>query len=91
MFLVNIFLVTPIALPFIVLILAILSPLQEIAPYNGFGSLEDSLQSCLSLVPQPPKKDFIKMLENGGKVLRFEAVMVWFIIDYDGKKLFRIS
>jgi len=50
-------------------------PKMEIAPYNGFGSLEDSLQSCLSLVPQPPKKDFIKMLENGGKVLRFEAVM----------------
>lgn len=50
-------------------------PKMEIAPYNGFGSLEDSLQSCLSLVPQPPKKDFIKMLENGGKVLRFEALL----------------
>jgi len=50
-------------------------PKMEIAPYNGFGSLEDSLQSCLSLVPQPPKKDFIKMLENSGKVLRYEAVM----------------
>lgn len=52
------------------------SPLQEIPPYNGFGSLEDSKQSCLSLIPQPPKKDFIKMLENDGKVLRFSAVMV---------------
>jgi len=50
-------------------------PKMEIAPYNGFGSLEDSLQSCLSLVPQPPKKDFIKMLENCGKVLRFEAIL----------------
>lgn len=49
---------------------------QELPPYNGFGSLEDSKQSCLSLVPQPPKKDFIKMLENDGKVLRFAAVMV---------------
>ena len=49
---------------------------QEIPPYNNFGSLEDSLQSCLSLIPQPPKKDFIKMLENDHKVLRFEAVMV---------------
>lgn len=48
---------------------------QELPPYNGFGSLEDSKQSCLSLVPQPPKKDFIKMLENDGKVLRFAAVM----------------
>ena len=51
-------------------------PDQALPPYNGFGSLEDSKQSCLSLVPQPPKKDFIKMLENDGKVLRFAAVMV---------------
>ncbi|CAD5111984.1 DgyrCDS1238 [Dimorphilus gyrociliatus] len=48
-------------------------PKMEIAPYNGFGSLEDSMQSCLSLVPEQPKKDFIKMLENDGKQLRFEA------------------
>ena len=53
-----------------------LSPVQELPPYNGFGSLEDSKQSCLSLVPQPPRKDFIKILENDGKVLRFAAVMV---------------
>lgn len=45
-------------------------------PFNGFGSLEDSLQNCMSLVPQPPKKDFIKMLENDGKVLRYEAKML---------------
>ncbi|XP_071118908.1 EF-hand domain-containing protein 1-like [Haliotis cracherodii] len=50
-------------------------PKMEIPPYNNFGSMEDSLQSCLSLVPQPPKKDFIKMLENDHKVLRFEAIM----------------
>ena len=49
---------------------------QEIPPYNGFGSLEDSLQSCLSLFPQPPKKDFIRMLENDNKVLRYEATLV---------------
>ncbi|XP_077990031.1 EF-hand domain-containing protein 1-like [Glandiceps talaboti] len=47
----------------------------DLPPYNGFGSLEDSLQSCLSLIPQPPKKDFIKMLENDHKVLRFAGVM----------------
>ena len=28
------------------------------------------------VAPQPPKKDFIKMLENDGKILRFAAVMV---------------
>ena len=49
---------------------------QEIPPYNNFGSLEDSLQSCLSLRPMPPKKDYVKMLENDHKTLRFEAVMV---------------
>ena len=50
-------------------------PKRKLPPYNGFGSLEDSMQSCLSLVPQPPKKDFIRMLENDGKILRFAAVM----------------
>ncbi|ELU05830.1 hypothetical protein CAPTEDRAFT_167243 [Capitella teleta] len=50
-------------------------PTMEIAPFNGYGSLEDSLQSCLTLIPQPPKKDFIKMLENDGHVLRFEAML----------------
>lgn len=48
-------------------------PKMELPPYNGFGSLEDSVQNCLSLVPQPPKKDFIKMLENDHKILRYEA------------------
>ncbi|CAM4687424.1 unnamed protein product [Leuciscus chuanchicus] len=46
---------------------------RVIPPYNGFGSLEDSLQNCLSLVPEPPKKDVIKLLENNHKVLRFIA------------------
>ncbi|XP_059155901.1 EF-hand domain-containing protein 1-like isoform X2 [Physella acuta] len=50
-------------------------PKMEIAEYNNFGSIEDSLQSCNSLIPQPPKKDFIKMLENDHKELRFEAMM----------------
>lgn len=48
---------------------------MEIAEYNNFGSIEDSLQSCNSLIPQPPKKDFIKMLENDHRELRFEAIM----------------
>ena len=55
--------------------------LQELAPYTGFGTLEDSKQSCNTLIPQPPKKDFIKMLENDGLVLRYEAVLVC-ITDY---------
>ncbi|KAG7270500.1 hypothetical protein CRUP_032796, partial [Coryphaenoides rupestris] len=48
-------------------------PEREVPPYNGFGSLEDSLQNCLSLVPQPPRKDLKKMLENEHKVLRYIA------------------
>lgn len=48
---------------------------MEIAPYNGYGSLEDSLQNCLFLVPEPPKKDYIKLMENEHKVLRYEAVL----------------
>ncbi|XP_048841820.1 EF-hand domain-containing protein 1 [Brienomyrus brachyistius] len=48
---------------------------KELPPYNGFGSLEDSLQNCLSLVPEPPKKNLLKLLENDGKVLRYAARM----------------
>ncbi|XP_028253297.1 EF-hand domain-containing protein 1 [Parambassis ranga] len=46
---------------------------KEIPPYNGFGSLEDSLQNCLHLIPEPPKKDVLKMLMNDHKVLRYSA------------------
>ncbi|KAJ1503261.1 EF-hand domain-containing protein 1 [Coelomomyces lativittatus] len=42
-------------------------------PYNGFGSEEDSLQSCKHLVLQPPKREFLLNQEN--KVLRFVAMM----------------
>ncbi|KAF3702928.1 EF-hand domain-containing protein 1 Myoclonin-1 [Channa argus] len=48
---------------------------KEIPPYNGFGSLEDTLQNCLSLIPQPPKKNVLKMLENDHKVLRYSAIL----------------
>ncbi|KAM8953281.1 EF-hand domain-containing protein 1 [Pelodytes ibericus] len=49
--------------------------IPELPPYNGFGLLEDSVQNCLSLVPKPPKKDVIKMLENDHNVLRYAAVL----------------
>jgi hypothetical protein len=45
----------------------------ETPPYNGYGSVEDSLGSCKYLVLKPPKKDFMKALENEHKVLRFVA------------------
>ncbi len=50
-------------------------PKMEIPPYNGYGSLEDSLQNCLHLIPEPPKKDYIKLLENQNRILRYEAVL----------------
>lgn len=46
-----------------------------IPPYNGFGSLEDSVENCLSLIPKAPKKDLIKMLENDKVILRYECRM----------------
>lgn len=49
---------------------------QEIPPYNGFGSPEDSLQNCLSLIPQPHRKDVKKMLEYDNKVLHYSARLV---------------
>ncbi|KAK5852858.1 hypothetical protein PBY51_006697 [Eleginops maclovinus] len=46
---------------------------KEVPPYNGFGSIEDSLQNCLSLIPEPPKKNVLKMLENNNKVLCYSV------------------
>ena len=37
---------------------------REVPPYNGFGSEEDSLCSCMALLPKPPKRDFIKFMEK---------------------------
>lgn len=57
---------------------------QVIPPYNGFGSLEDSLQNCFSLIPKPPKKDLLKLLENDHKVLRYIAKLVRICSPYIG-------
>lgn len=35
---------------------------RYIPPYNGFGSYEDSLGNCFTVLPKPPKTDFIKFL-----------------------------
>eukprot|EP01135_Chromosphaera_perkinsii_P012113 Nk52_evm51s2579 gene=Nk52_evmTU51s2579 len=45
----------------------------EFPEYNGFGSEQDSLGSCISLIPKPPKKDFKKLMEMDNMVLRFSA------------------
>jgi len=45
-------------------------------PYNGFGSEEDSLMNCLSLIPKPPKIDFDNWVKNNGIVLRFVCRLI---------------
>merc|ERR1711871_53068 len=44
-------------------------------PHIGPGSEEDSLASCMALRPKPPRHDMMKLMENSGRVLRFEAKM----------------
>lgn len=56
------------------------SAARQMPPYNGFGSEEDSLCSCMGLIPKPPKRDFIKFMEKDrhgldSNVLRFLARM----------------
>ncbi|XP_071949365.1 EF-hand domain-containing family member C2-like [Antedon mediterranea] len=51
---------------------------HEWPPYTGFGSEEDSLCSCMGLLPKPPRRDFIKFMEKDrhgleSNVLRFVA------------------
>ncbi|DBB10039.1 TPA: Protofilament ribbon protein [Trebouxia sp. C0006] len=51
-------------------------PVPALPPYNGFGSFEDSEQSCKNLVPKPPKKDFYKLMNKDKIVLRFSTRFV---------------
>ena len=54
---------------------------RMIPPYNGFGSEEDSLGNCLSLIPKPPQRDFVKFMAHDRRGLdsnevRFTARLV---------------
>jgi hypothetical protein len=51
-------------------------PRPSTPPYTGYGSWDDSMASVLNLVPKVPKKDFIKLFQNDGKVLRFMGKFV---------------
>ncbi|XP_058514978.1 EF-hand domain-containing family member C2 [Ochotona princeps] len=51
---------------------------RKYPPYTGFGSEEDSLRSCIGLIPTPPRKNFLKSMEgdsygNISNTLRFFA------------------
>lgn len=47
----------------------------EMPDYLGFGTPEDSLQSCFSLMPRPPRKNVKQYLLNANKHLRFSCVL----------------
>ena len=46
-------------------------PKPALAPYNGYGAREDSLQNCLSLIPKAPKRDMHKLMNKDKIILRF--------------------
>ncbi len=46
---------------------------RQIPPHNGFGDEIDSLGYVFKLIPEKPKKDFFKQVDNEGKILRFTA------------------
>ncbi|OAF71723.1 hypothetical protein A3Q56_00509 [Intoshia linei] len=53
---------------------------ETIPAHDGIGSAEDSYSSCISLIPKPPQKDFIKFLtldKNGleSYTLRFNCLL----------------
>merc|ERR1719265_1452320 len=51
-------------------------PRPPTPPYTGYGSWDDSMSSVLHLIPKVPKKDFHKLYNNDGKILRFTAKFV---------------
>ena len=46
---------------------------RQIPPHNGFGDEIDSLGYVYRLIPEKPKKDFFKAVDNEGKILRYTA------------------
>ena len=44
---------------------------KQIAPYNGIGNEEDTLGYIYKLVPDKPKGNFFKSVDNDKKILRF--------------------
>ncbi|XP_058714164.1 EF-hand domain-containing family member C2 [Poecile atricapillus] len=56
-------------------------PEKIIPPYNGFGSEEDSLSSCMSVVVKAPHKDYRQFLVKDrygmdSKILRYGAKLI---------------
>jgi Ca2+-binding EF-hand superfamily protein len=51
-------------------------PRPPTPPYTGYGTWDDSMSSVLHLIPKVPKKDFHKLYNNDGKILRFTGKFV---------------
>ena len=49
---------------------------NPVPPYNGYGTVEDSLGSVYSLQPKPPKIDMKKMFKQDMHILRFESKLI---------------
>jgi hypothetical protein len=48
-------------------------PRAATPPYTGYGTWDDSMGSVIHLIPKQPKKDFVKLFNHEGKILRFTA------------------
>jgi len=59
---------------------------QEIPPYLGYGSEEDSMGSVKSLMPKAPQPNVQKIFKNDLHILRFEAKLVSSNADDDNRK-----
>eukprot|EP00798_Chlamydomonas_sp_ICE-L_P024281 gene24281-9880_t len=51
-------------------------PKPALPPHNGYGTLEDSVQNCLSLQPKPPRRDMHKLMNKDKIVMRFTIKMI---------------
>lgn len=52
---------------------------RYIPPYNGFGTYEDSLGNCLSIIPKAPQTDFIKFLYYDKYVFIISMYLSYFL------------
>jgi hypothetical protein len=60
----------------VVVVVVVVLLVQEIPPYNYHGSLGDSMQNVHQVIPVTPRRDFVKYMDNQGKILRYEAKLV---------------
>lgn len=52
-------------------------PAPALPPYNGYGTLDDSKQNCIALVPKPPKKVGVQANLATAAAGECQLVMAW--------------